>query len=116
MTCLLHHLPNPRETIAGLCRIRRIGGRIDILLPNEPSAVWNLGRLMFTIPKALKNGFTWNSYWEYVRTDHINEIQHLLQLISEVAYENTLKVEMNFWPFDFKYSPLKVYVRVSIHD
>ena len=114
LTCLLHHVNGPENVIEELIRVTRPGGVIDILLPNDPSIFWNLGRLIFTVPKALRQGFTWKQYWDYVKIEHINGVKELQMMVRESVTRHKLRLEIDTWPFSQKVPLPMVYFRYSI--
>jgi SAM-dependent methyltransferase len=114
LTCLLHHIEQPEKVIRELIRITRKGGVIDILLPNDPSLIWNFGRLLFTIPKALKRGFTFRDYWSYVKKEHINKVKGLRRQIEEISKASELGLQIDRWPINSRLTPFIVYYRYSL--
>ena len=53
-TCLFHHLVNPQLGFQEIRRVTRIGGRIDIFLPNDPGIAYRFLRRITTIRNARK--------------------------------------------------------------
>ena len=51
-TCLFHHIANPIKGFQEVRRVTKIGGNIDILLPNDPGLMYRSLRRLTTIRKA----------------------------------------------------------------
>ena len=115
VTCLLHHLTEVPLALEQMIRVLRAKtGVIDILLPNDPSLIWNLGRIMFTVPRVLLAGKTWKEYWKYVDDEHVNNVNQILIDIKEVANEYNLKISYSKLPFDRAPKIFTFFTRVSI--
>jgi len=115
LTCLLHHIDNADLGLQEIVRVLKPNkGIADILLPNEPSVIWNLGRVIFIIPKVVISGKTWKEYWKYVELEHINNINNILISIEKLKTEKNCKVNIEKFPFNFMPMFLTVFMRVTI--
>ena len=82
MTCLLHHVQDTSSVIDELLRcVKPNSGIIDILLPREPSILWNLGRVLLVFPKARLGGKSWADYWKYVSLEHVTTHKKIMEVI-----------------------------------
>lgn len=116
VTCLLHHIEEVPLAIEQMVRvIKPETGVIDILLPNDPSFIWNLGRIIFTVPKVLLAGKSWKEYWEYVKDEHVNKIDQILLDVKNTALSKNLRVAYSKIPFDHAPGFLTIFTRVSIN-
>lgn len=53
-TCLFHHLMDPVKGFQEVRRVTKVGGSIDILLPNDPGLMYRFLRKQTTLRKAKK--------------------------------------------------------------
>lgn len=115
MTCLLHHLSDVNLSLEQMLNILKPKtGVLDILLPNDPSLIWNLGRIILTIPKVIMSGKSWSEYWEYVNQEHINSIQTILKIIQLMQIRRNLIVNISRQPFNRAPDMFTSFYRVSI--
>jgi ubiquinone/menaquinone biosynthesis C-methylase UbiE len=115
VTCLLHHLTEVPQALEQMIRVLKAKtGVIDILLPNDPSLIWNLGRILFTVPRVLLAGKTWREYWKYVDDEHVNNINQILMDINEAAIQQNLKISYSKLPFNHAPRVFTFFTRVSI--
>ena len=115
LTCLLHHIEKVHLGLQEIIRVLKPSkGIADILLPNEPSFIWNLGRVLIIIPKVILSGRTWKEYWHYVELEHVNNITNILISINEIKTKKNLKVKIQKFPFSFAPMFLTAFVRVTI--
>jgi SAM-dependent methyltransferase len=113
-TCLLHHLEDVNPALAEIERILAVGGVADILVPNDPSLLWNTGRTLLTFPRAKMRGWSWKQYWEYVHTDHVNDIKTIYHDIASYCRLNSLKVSRRKFPLQFFPNFLTAYFRITL--
>jgi len=86
MTCLLHHVQETSSVIEELLRcVKPRSGIIDILLPREPSFLWNLGRVLLVFPRVKLMGKSWKDYWKYVKLEHITTHKKIVEVIHAKA-------------------------------
>jgi SAM-dependent methyltransferase len=115
VTCLLHHLEDVSPAIEEMTRVLKPQtGVIDILLPNDPSMIWNTGRILFTVPKVLLAGKSWKDYWKYVNDEHVNNINQIINDIKNVAAKHNLSISYSKLPFNRAPQFLTFFTRVSI--
>jgi phosphatidylethanolamine/phosphatidyl-N-methylethanolamine N-methyltransferase len=57
MTCVLHHVENPRRALLNIERLVIPGGTFSMYLPTDPGLMSRLARAAFIIPKAKRMGF-----------------------------------------------------------
>lgn len=82
MTCLLHHVRDTSSVLEELLRcVKPKSGIIDILLPREPSLLWNLGRVLFVFPRVILGGKSWREYWAYVKLEHVTTHKKIVEVI-----------------------------------
>jgi SAM-dependent methyltransferase len=113
-TCLLHHLEDIHPALAEIERILRIDGVADLLVPNDPSLLWNLGRTLLTFPRAKMRGWSWKQYWEYVHTDHVSDIQTINRDIANYCKLNSLEVSKRKFPLQIFPNFLTAYFRITL--
>ena len=115
VTCLLHHIEDVPPALQQMVRVLKPEtGVIDILLPNDPSFIWNLGRIIFTVPKVLLAGKSWKDYWKYVNDEHVNKIDQILLDVKNIALSHNLRIAYSKIPFDHAPEFLTFFTRVSI--
>jgi SAM-dependent methyltransferase len=113
-TCLLHHLNDITPALSEIGRVLSDGGIADILVPNDPSLLWNLGRSLLTFPRAKLNGWTWKQYWEYVHADHLNSIREIDKDVKNFCKLHSLTLTKKKFPFQFLPNFLTAYFRFTI--
>lgn len=115
LTCVLHHVENTYLCLEQMIRILKPKtGVIDIFLPNDPSILWNMGRLVFTVPKVLRAGKSWKEYWNYVKLEHINNTIGILSIIKKFEIEKNVKISIIKFPLNHSPLFLTLFMRVSI--
>jgi phosphatidylethanolamine/phosphatidyl-N-methylethanolamine N-methyltransferase len=97
-TCLFHHLDKPVEAFQELRRVTKIGGKISILIPNDPGILYRTLRGVTTLLRAKKLGL----YREAQLFHAIEHRNHFLQL--SVLLENEFKDAK----ISYSYFPTKV--------
>ena len=113
-TCLLHHLNDTGPALTEIERVLSKGGIADILVPNDPSLLWNLGRSLLTFPRAKFSGWSWKQYWEFVRLDHLNSIKGIDRDVREFCKLHSLILIKRKFPFQFLPNFLTAYFRFTI--
>ena len=115
LTCVLHHVENTYLCLEQMIRILKPKtGVIDIFLPNDPSILWNMGRLVFTVPKVLRAGKSWREYWNYVKLDHINNTTGILSIIKKFEIEKNVKISIIKFPLNHSPLFLTLFMRFNI--
>jgi SAM-dependent methyltransferase len=113
-TCLLHHLLDINPALYEIKRVLAKNGIADILVPNDPSLLWNLGRSLLTFPRAKLNGWSWKQYWEFVKTDHLNSVKAINRDVMSFCDLNSLRLSKTKFPFQFFPNFLTAYFRFTI--
>lgn len=113
-TCLLHHLQDPELALMEIKRVLNSNGVADILVPNDPSLLWNTGRTLLTFPRARLQGWRWRDYWHFVRIDHINHIKNIKRLILLHSEIHALNLKVEKFPFNWLPSSLTAYYRFTL--
>lgn len=113
-TCLLHHLNDITPALSEIKRVLSNDGLADILVPNDPSLLWNLGRSLLTFPRAKINGWSWKQYWEYVHLDHLNSVKKIDRDVKDFCKLHSLTLTKRKFPFQFLPNFLTAYFRFTI--
>jgi len=113
-TCLLHHLNDITPALSEIERVLSNKGLADILVPNDPSLLWNLGRSLLTFPRAKFNGWSWKQYWEYVHLDHLNSVKEIDKGVRSFCELHSLTLTKKKFPFQLLPNFLTAYFRFTI--
>jgi SAM-dependent methyltransferase len=111
-TCLFHHLDNPIKGFEQLRRVTKDGGKVSILIPNDPGIVYRSLRRATTLQNAKKLGL-------YTEAEFIHAIEHrnhYLQL--KTLLESQFKKDKIFsssFPFKFSSYNLNALTVFHIH-
>lgn len=110
-TCLFHHLKDPYVAFKEVRRVTKIGGKIDILLPNDPGMVYLFLRRITTVRNARKLNL--GAEEEFVHAiEHRNDFLSLLVLARRVFKNDQLKE--NGFPFYWNVYNLNAFTILSI--
>jgi SAM-dependent methyltransferase len=82
-TCLFHHLENPIKGFEQIRRVTKVGGKISILIPNDPGIVYRALRRITTLRNAKKL----NLFTEAQIIHAIEHRNHYLGLESLLEYD-----------------------------
>lgn len=113
-TCLLHHVSDLESVVAEVNRVLKPGGFADFLVPNDPSLIFNTGRVLITFPRARRSGWSWKDYWKYVKTDHVNEIHSMLPLLEKESFKQGLSFKIDKFPSNLLPHFMVVFFRISL--
>ncbi len=92
LTCVLHHLNNPTKGLEEIRRVVRVGGKITILLPNDPGIVYRLLRGVSTLRTAKKVGLLEEVQIVHA-LEHKNHCLAIKTLIKWVFSNDCIKLE-----------------------
>lgn len=111
-TCLFHHLENPIKGFEQLRRVTKNGGKISILIPNDPGVVYRFLRGATTLRSAKKL----NLLTEAKLIHAIEHRNHYLQLktLLETQFK-TDKISLSHFPFKFSSYNLNALTVFHIH-
>jgi ubiquinone/menaquinone biosynthesis C-methylase UbiE len=89
-TCLFHHLINPFKGFQEVRRVTKVGGKIDILLPNDPGLMYRFLRKQTSLRKA--NKMNLKNTAEFVHAlEHRNHYLALSVLAAKVFEGDLIK-------------------------
>ena len=111
-TCILHHLKNPIESLKKWITLMNDEARMDILIPCEPTFIWNIGRNLIVKPKLKKLGINAKEYSQIINIEHINKYDDLMKELSKLKIK--YKLEIRNWPFKFLPWYLNIYTRFTL--
>jgi SAM-dependent methyltransferase len=111
-TCLFHHLENPIKGFEQLRRVTKDGGKVSILIPNDPGIVYRSLRRVTTLRNAKKLGL-------YIEAELIHAIEHRnhylqLKTLLESQFKND-KIFVTSFPFKFSSYNLNAITVFHIH-
>lgn len=98
ITCLLHHLSNPIESLLNVRKVLKLNGNLDLLLPNDPGILYRLIKYLTSGRRAKK----YNVYDDLKKIDAIEHRNHylsLMQMIKIVFQDDVIKITS--FPFLF---------------
>lgn len=97
--CLLHHLPEPRESLINWRRVVSPGGVLSIFLPCDPGALWRAGRSVTSFRAARARGYS-DMEVRYINAcDHRNHVASLRWMVEAVFAYDDLRIVQ--YPFSF---------------
>ncbi len=110
-TCLFHHLRDPIKGLEEIRRVTKLGGEIDILLPNDPGLMYRFLRRQTTLRKAKRMHVRAEA--ELVHAlEHRNHFLSLFCLAGEVFRNDSFKA-VGF-PFYFNIYGLNAFTVLRI--
>lgn len=111
VTCVFHHLTNPIKGFREIRRVTKIGGRIDILLPNDPGFMYRLLRRLTTLRNAKKV----NRVREVELIHALEHRNHFLSLskLAEETFKNDV-LNWNGYPFSFNLYNLNAFTILRV--
>jgi phosphatidylethanolamine/phosphatidyl-N-methylethanolamine N-methyltransferase len=83
MTCVLHHLEDPELALEELRRVTRPGGRVSILLPNDPGIAYRTVRRLTSGRRASRAGAAAEERLSHAR-EHRNHYDSLATILRHV--------------------------------
>jgi len=95
-TCVLHHLNDPAKGLEEMRRVVRVGGRITVLLPNDPGFMYRILRGITTLRTAKRKGLLDEVQLVHA-LEHRNHYLSLITLIKWVFAGD--EVKLRFKPF-----------------
>lgn len=110
-TCVFLHVNNPTQGLKEIRRVVRVGGRITLLLPNDPGIVYRLLRGLTTLRAAKKVGLM-NEVQLVHAIEHRNHYLSIKTLIKWVFAKD--KIRLKFKPFWFPSYNLNAFTLIDI--
>lgn len=96
VTCLLMHFSDPVPILLEWVRVYKVGGVLDVLIPNDFGIFINLYQQLVSNPKAKKLGI---NNLDYIRAiDHQSSPRRVLALIQNEIVDDA-KVKIDSFPF-----------------
>lgn len=111
LTCVLHHVNNPERAILELRRVLKPGGKLSILLPNDPGLMYRLSRAFTTLPIAISKGLFWEVQLNHA-LEHKGNFLSLFRLLRYIFGNDKMKVLG--WPFFFSTYSFNVFSTIQI--
>jgi phosphatidylethanolamine/phosphatidyl-N-methylethanolamine N-methyltransferase len=102
-TCVLHHLDHPEQALENWRACVKPGGRLTILLANDPGLVHRVGRRLTTHRAAVKLGI---NYRLEMAREHRNHALSLMAMVDHVFRDDEVKFTgipfpWKTWNFNF---------------
>lgn len=97
----LEHIHNPHQILENLFYALKPGGTIELVQPNDPSFIWNLGEWF----GSYKTDVDKKTYYYHQAREHVNSIKNIDRLIR--YYFDNLTIR-NI-PFKFKFFNLNLF-------
>lgn len=111
-TCVFHHVTSPEILIREATRVTKIGGRIDILLPNDPSMGYRIAKNLTTGIIAATKGLL-REERIYHAHEHRNHFLSLIKIIKFACSDQSLKVAS--FPLPSFFYEINVFSVIRIH-
>ncbi len=83
----LEHIISPHECLENLYNSIKPGGTIELIQPNDPSFIWNLGELL----GSFKTNIDRKTYFYHNAREHVNSIKNLDRFIKYYFENLTIK-------------------------
>lgn len=110
-TCLFHHIESPFSGFSEILRVTRPGGKITILIPNDPGFLYNLVHRFTTLRRAKKQGVFEEARFFHA-TEHRNHYSSLRVIARNAFLENDVKIR--FYPFRLDLYSLNVLTVLNV--
>lgn len=111
-TCILHHLSQPLKSLKSWIDLLNDGGRVDLLIPCEPTFLWKIGRKVIIGPKLKKEGINKDDYAQIVLDEHIQEFKNIKKQLDTLKL--SFKIKYTYWPFPFLPWFLNIYAKFTL--
>jgi phosphatidylethanolamine/phosphatidyl-N-methylethanolamine N-methyltransferase len=105
MTCVLHHLPDPYQTLLKIADWMKPGSLFTLFLPSDPGFLVRLNRNLVVIPAARRLGY--DRYRTYAALGHRNHYWGFVSLIEDVFQE--FRIKRTYHPFYIKSGNLSLF-------
>lgn len=111
VTCVLHHTNNPVNAMQEIRRVTKVGGTIDILLPNDPGFMYRTLAFFSSGIKAKKLK-VFPLYKIVKALEHKNHYLSLISLLKSVFCNDYLK--FTFFPLKIKSYSLNIFTFIHV--
>ncbi len=110
MTCVLHHVEHPLDTLVSVRDLLKPNGVFSLFLPCDPGFMNRLNRRLIVNPIAKRLGV--ENYPLINAVEHRNHIWALLEILSEVFKNDSQKLE--YYPFKFRSVNLNTFMIIHV--
>jgi ubiquinone/menaquinone biosynthesis C-methylase UbiE len=111
VTCVLHHTNNPVNAMQEIRRVTKVGGTIDILLPNDPGLMYRTLAFFSSGIKAKKLK-VYPLYKIVKAVEHKNHYLSLISLLKSIFCNDYLK--FTFFPLRLKSYSLNIFTFIHV--
>jgi len=111
ITCVLHHLLDPDKALIQVKRVLKPGGKVYILIPNDPGLSYRTVRHLTSVRRAKKLNFK-NQLQDLHYSEHRNHYLGLIYSLKRVFKEDI--IELRSFPFFFNSYDLNLLTRAKI--
>lgn len=98
MTCVLHHLSDPFQTLLRIADWMKPGSLFTLFLLSDPGFLVRLNRKLVIMPAAKRLGY--EKYRTYAALDHQNHYWGLVSMLEDVFQE--FRIKRTYYPFCIK--------------
>ncbi len=110
-TCLFHHIESPFSGFTEMLRVTRPGGKITILIPNDPGFLYTLVHRFTTLRRAKKRGVLEEAKLFHA-AEHRNHYSSLRVIARKAFFENDVKIRC--YPFQLDLYSLNVLTVLNV--
>jgi phosphatidylethanolamine/phosphatidyl-N-methylethanolamine N-methyltransferase len=111
VTCVFHHLTDPSLAAREILRVLKPGGKLTVLLPNDPGLFYRFARGLTTLRRAKKNK-VYNQVQLAHAYEHRNHFLSLREILLNIFSEH--QIRMVSFPFGFRTYNLGFISRLEI--
>ena len=110
-TCLFHHIENPLSGFTEILRVTKPGGKITILIPNDPGLFYTFIHKFTTLQRAKRAGMLQEAKLFHA-TEHRNHYCSLMTIAKSAFLDH--KIKIRGYPFFGDYYNLNALTELNV--
>jgi ubiquinone/menaquinone biosynthesis C-methylase UbiE len=111
VSCVFHHLQNPKAAMTEIRRVLKVGGKAYILIPNDPGLGYRVVRHFTSVRQARKLNFE-TQLQNLHYSEHRNHFLSLINTAKQVFIKDEMRLRS--FPFFFSWYDMNLLTRAQI--